>query len=229
MVVGPDGQFLSQRTHPQLACWNASWIGNHLYLEHELYGHHMVNAFTPTGNLYTIWDNQVLGADGGDECASFLAQDLGEGTRLVTFAPGASRPVDQRYGQPNDIVSFADGYPALLTTEESLASLNNQMVESLPMDRFRPNIVVSGANPWDEDGWKYLSIGEVEFENAKPCDRCSVTTVNQVTGEKTGDEPLRTLAKTRRLGNKVTFGINLIPRTLGTIKLGDLVHITQAG
>ena len=100
------------------------------------------------------------------------------------------------------------------------------------MKRFRPNIVVEGADPWAEDFWKAVRIGGVEIDVAKPCDRCIVTTLDQATGEKTGREPLKTLHKIRRsvhpdLPNVVLFGWNSAPRGAGEIAVGDAVEIIE--
>jgi len=123
-------------------------------------------------------------------------------------------------------VSFADGYASLITNQGSLDDLNTKLSAPIGMDRFRPNIVVSGAPAWDEDTWHEIRIGEVSVTAVKPCARCVVTTTDQLTGERS-HEPLATMSTFRKLGHGVIFGQNLIHRTLGTIRVGDAVTITR--
>ncbi|MFI9024673.1 MOSC domain-containing protein [Streptomyces sp. NPDC053560] len=141
--------------------------------------------------------------------------------------PAVRRPVRQDYGRPGDTVSFADAFPLLLTTVSSLDALNSLIAQGdhadegpLPMDRFRPNVVVEGTAPWAEDDWRRVRIGEVTFRAVKPSDRCVVTTTDQRTAER-GKEPLRTLARHRRIGDDLVFGQNLIPESRGTLRVGD--------
>ena len=133
-----------------------------------------------------------------------------------------------QYGRDGDTVSFADGYPLLLTGTASLDQLNQWLTaaghQPVPMNRFRPNVVVSGFEPWDEDRWRRIRIGEVPFRVAKPCGRCVVTTTDQVTGER-GSQPLAMLAARRRFGKNLVFGQNLIPDSPGRIRVGDPIGI----
>lgn len=154
---------------------------------------------------------------------------LGRGrVRLVHLDdPAVRRPVDPDFASPGDTVSLADGFPLLITTTASLASLNSLIAEGdraaegpLPMNRFRPNVVVAGTEAWAEDDWQRVRIGEVVFRVPKPCARCVVTTTDQGTGER-GKEPLRTLGKHRNFGTKLLFGQNLIPEGSGTLRVGD--------
>jgi uncharacterized protein YcbX len=137
------------------------------------------------------------------------------------------RPVDPVYGQPGDAVSFADGFPLLLISEASLADLNSRLAEPVDMRRFRPNLVVDGAVPYAEDGWRRFRVGEVEFEGVKNCSRCVFTTVDPDLGVKhPALEPLKTLGSyRRRAGGGVFFGQNVIPRGTGVIRVGDAVTL----
>ncbi len=117
-------------------------------------------------------------------------------------------------------VGYADGYPFLIASEESLNDLNSRMENSLPMDRFRPNIVVRGGLPFEEDSFGKFIIREILFDTVKPCARCPITTIDQLTG-KAGKEPLKTLAKFRFRDNAVHFGMNLVHSGIGTISIGD--------
>lgn len=167
------------------------------------------------------------------------------------------RSVNDIFNQNDDIVSFADGYPLMVIGEASLADLNGRIAGDnedgeeadrnvrvpLPMNRFRPNIVVSGSEAYAEDNWVRIKIGEAEFRATKPCARCVITTVDQKNGIFDGKEPLKTLAAYRlarqvipdryeSLGMNATavlFGQNLIPETPGaTIDVGDAVVLRSA-
>jgi uncharacterized protein len=165
----------------------------------------------------SVWNSDLLAALACDEASEWLGKIIGEPVRLVYLDDPTRRAPNQAYSQPGDRVSFADGYPLLLTTPESLAALNDWILEGphfaegpLPMTRFRPSVVVAGAPAWAEDGWHRLRIGEVTFRVAKGCDRCVFTTIDPVTAVK-GKEPLVTLARHRRWDGKIWFGVNLIP------------------
>ncbi|MFC8508765.1 MOSC domain-containing protein [Streptomyces sp. NPDC057411] len=157
---------------------------------------------------------------------------LSSEVRLVHMDdPARRRPVDPDYALPGETVSFADGYPLLVTTTASLDALNSLIAQGdhpdegpLPMNRFRPNLVIDGTAPWAEDGWRRLSVGEVTFRVARSCARCVVTTTDQDSAER-GKEPLRTLALHRRQGSQLIFGQNLVPERRGVVKVGDPVEI----
>jgi uncharacterized protein YcbX len=160
---------------------------------------------------------------------AWLSSVLGEPVCLVHQDPvGAPRPVDPEYALPGDTVNLADGFPLLLTAAASLEALNELVAQGsapregpLPMDRFRPNVVVEGTPAWAENGWRRLRIGDVVFRSPKPCARCVVTTTDQATGER-GREPLRALAGRRaQTSGKLVFGQNLVPEGPGTLHVGD--------
>jgi uncharacterized protein YcbX len=147
--------------------------------------------------------------------------------------PATRRPVNPDYALPGETVSFADGYPLLLVAASSLESLNSLIAQGphaaegpLPMNRFRPNVVVSGTDAWAEDDWSRLAIGDVTFRVARTCGRCVVTTTDQDTGVR-GKEPLHTLGRHRRFGNSLVFGQNLVPQSGGTIRVGDPVRVLE--
>ncbi|MCY1142787.1 MOSC domain-containing protein [Actinoplanes sp. Pm04-4] len=157
------------------------------------------------------------------------SQFLGRDVRLVWQADPAGRAIES-HARPGEPVSFADGFPLLLANEASLSALNDWLAEAgdepVPMTRFRPNLVVGGAEPWAEDDWLggRLRIGGLSFRAAKECSRCVVTTIDQETGEK-GRQPLRMLGKRRRFETGLLFAINLIPDELGYLRLGDTVEV----
>ncbi|PWU59414.1 MOSC domain-containing protein, partial [Micromonospora globispora] len=137
---------------------------------------------------------------------------------------------DERDHDTGDQVSFADEYPLLLTSRTSLDALNGWLAEAgeppVPMTRFRPNLVVDGAPAWAEDGWagRRLRVGSTVLRAAGPCDRCVVTTTDQETGVR-GKEPLRTLARHRTIGQKLLFGLHMVPDGPGEVRVGDPVAV----
>jgi uncharacterized protein YcbX len=164
-----------------------------------------------------VWKYALTAAPAAEAAHDWFSAVVGRSVRLMFLDDPTRRSVSPQFGRPDDVVSFADGYPLLLTTEESLAALNDLIAAGprpdegpLPMARFRPNVVVSGAPAWAEDGWSQVRIGSATFRAVKACDRCVFTTVDPDTGVK-GREPLITLARHRRWDGKIWFGMNLIP------------------
>ena len=138
------------------------------------------------------------------------------------------RLVNPLYAVGDSIVSFADGYPFHLLGESSLADLNERLASSVPMNRFRPNFVVHGSRAFDEDNWKKIRIGATSFHVVKPCGRCVITTIDQVKGEHTGQEPLRTLAQYRSEDHNILFGQYLIAEKEDDIlRVGDRVQVIE--
>jgi uncharacterized protein YcbX len=140
------------------------------------------------------------------------------------MADSVVRAADPEFAPPGTRVSFADGFPFLLTAEESLADLNHRLAQSLPMNRFRPNLVVAGGEAYAEDEWHQIEIGSLPMRVVKPCGRCVVTTTDQATAER-GKEPLRTLATYRNRGGEVMFGQNVLHERAGHLRLGDPVVV----
>ncbi len=226
MLVGDDGHFLSQREYPQLALVQTSVVGSKLRLDAKGCAGLEVNLEPEPGPSIraTVWKDDCPVLDEGREAASWFSDYLGAGARLVRLADDGARPLGTPSAQPGDRVSFADAYPFLLISEASLEGLNRRLSLPLPMDRFRPNIVVTGCGAHAEDRWRHARIGEVDFRVAKPCARCVITTTNQQTGE-LGNEPLRTLATYRLEDGKILFGQNLIHGGQGTVGVGDDVVV----
>ncbi|HEY9015982.1 MAG TPA: MOSC domain-containing protein, partial [Gemmatimonadales bacterium] len=142
---------------------------------------------------------------------------------LVHLPEQAKRLVDPVYAPPGATVSFADAFPFLVISKESLADLNGRLAQPLPMNRFRPNLVIAGAGyPYAEDRWKQMRIGEITFSLVKPCSRCVITTTDQSTAER-GKEPLRTLSRYRKVDGKAMFGQNAVHDRPGQLRVGDPV------
>jgi uncharacterized protein YcbX len=141
----------------------------------------------------------------------------------------SKRQVNPIYSvREDDCVSFADGYPFMLIGESSLNDLNSRLQHPFPMSRFRPNFTVEGSDPFAEDSWKRIRIGKTKFFVVKPCERCIIPTIDQETGIRVGDEPLKTLSEYRKAGGAVLFGQNLIAETVGEeISVGDDVEILE--
>ena len=134
--------------------------------------------------------------------------------------------VDENYAKRPQTVSFADGFPLLLTTQASLADFNSHLTGSIEMVRFRPNLVVEGSLPWEEDGWRRIRVGETEFDVVKPCSRCAIPTINPITAQKE-PEVFAMLKAYRTKGSEVYFGQNLLPQNMGIIKIGDQVEVLE--
>jgi uncharacterized protein YcbX len=192
--------------------------------------------------ITSIWDRPGESIAYDVDTNEWFSDVLGREVELRYMPDDAWRPVNPIFDAGGDVNSWADGSPALLANEASMADLNSRMETPLPINRFRPNIVVSGAEPWAEDRWKKVRIGEAIFRIVKPSDRCVLTTVDQVRGEFAGKEPLKTLATFRMSKdvhpdtyaaftlppNSVLFGENTVPDTPGaTIRVGDEVEVLE--
>jgi uncharacterized protein YcbX len=173
-----------------------------------------------------IWKSKGVHAiDQGEEAATWFSDWLGMPVRLVHFADGYLRRVSEPYAvNDDDHTGFSDGYPILLTSEEGLQDLNSRLESPIPMNRFRPNLVVRGCEPFAEDTWNRIRIGNVELAVVKPCARCEVTTINKETLERS-KEPLKTLGRYRKQKLGAIFGQNVIPVNEGRIQLGMTVEV----
>ncbi|MCT4353873.1 MOSC domain-containing protein [Streptomyces sp. Je 1-79] len=233
-VVDASGKVVTQRRHPRMAAAAAEALpGGGIRVSASGHPALSIEVPRPSSTIRVeVFDTPVDAVPAGPAADAWFSAFLETESRLVHMDdPARRRPIDPAHALPGETVSFADGYPLLATTTSSLDALNSLIAQGnhpgegpLPMNRFRPNVVVEGTAPWAEDGWTRLAIGEVMFRVAKPCGRCVVTTVDQFTGER-GKEPLRTLATHRRDGNKLIFGQNLVPEHPGTIRVGDEVKI----
>lgn len=183
-----------------------------------------------------IWNDVVYAAVCDDDTNEALSAALGETVKLVFMDDTAHRKTDAELVSVDNEVSFADGYPLLVTNEKSLAVLNDQILgsggEPVPMNRFRSNIVVDGMNAWEEDSWAVVECDGVIFDVDLPCARCIVTTQDQHSGEgATDNQPIRALTQIRKSGDArekgVLFGWNLIPRGTGTLTVGARFNVVE--
>ena len=227
MVTTPEGEFLTQREYPKLALVTPTLKNGTLELSAPDFDSVRINVQTTgTSQPVNIWKSKGVSAiDQGDEAANWFSGWLGVSVRLVHFADGFKRVVNEKYAiNADDHTGFADGYPILIISEESLADLNSRLESPIPMNRFRPNIVVKGCEPFAEDTWNQIQIGDVKLAVVKPCARCEVTTIDKVTLERS-KEPLKTLGKYRKHKLGAIFGQNVIPLNGGDLQLGMSVDI----
>ncbi|WP_156724620.1 MOSC domain-containing protein [Streptomyces apocyni] len=234
LLVDAQGRHVTQRPQPRLALVSAESLpGGALRLSAPGREPLTVSVPDPAHTVpVEVWRDKVEAVPADATAHAWISDYLGADIRLVHLDdPATRRPVDPDFARPGETVSFADGFPLLLTTLASLDALNSLIAQGtqshegpLPMNRFRPNVVVGGTAPWAEDDFRRVAIGPVTFRVAKPCGRCIVTTTDQASAER-GKEPLRTLARHRRFGNQLVFGQNLIPEGTGTLRVGDPVEI----
>ena len=227
MVVDDTGRFVSQREHPRLALVDVAWGpgADSLALAAPDQPPCTLPRVWNDGPFreVEIWRNRVPARvhPGG---SAWFSRVLGFPASAVYMPDEIERAVNPARSRPGDIVSFADAYPLLVISEASLHELNARLAAPISMRRFRPNLVVAGASPFAEDTWTQIRIGGVVLRWAKPCDRCTVTTVDPDTGTR-GKEPLATLASFRRRDGAVWFGSNFIPDRFGPLQVGDPVEI----
>lgn len=223
MIVDERGVFVTQRERPEMARLRATIDAGSLKLMGDDRRELTIPLDQPGPRVRVrVWDDEVEAIDCGAEAAGLVTTHIGDIARLVRFADDVKRAVDQTYAEPGDIVSFADGFPVLVATTASLEATLGTVGVRVDGRRFRPNIVIDGAAPFAEDDWSEIQIGEVRIALVKPCSRCTMVDVDPDQGRRKGGV-LAQLSRTRRVGNRVLFGQNGIPRSLGRIKVGDPV------
>lgn len=228
MLVESDGTFMTQREHPRMALIDVAIEGADLLVSAS--GMSPIRIDTSAGNdpmPCVVWNDTVELQHVNADADAWFSDFLEVSCSLMRMPQSTERIVDRTYSPDTRLVSLADGYPMLLIGTGSLEQLNEKLAEkgetAVPMERFRPNIVVSNTRPHEEDEWTSIRIGDVACSIVKPCARCAITTVDPRTGV-AGKEPLRTLSEYRKVGSKVMFGQNVMHEARGTIRLGDKVH-----
>ncbi len=228
MLVDEAGRLMSQRRYPRMALIGVRIEPDHLVVEAPEMPPLEVPLQPPDDEprLARVWSDLVEVVRVGDEADRWFGGFLGVRCRLVYLPDESIRPVDPAYAMAGDRVGLADGFPFLLTSGASLDDLNARLESPIPMNRFRPNLVVQGSEAFAEDGWRRVRIGSITLRVVKPCARCVITTVDQRTAT-TGKEPLRTLARFRRATEGVLFGQNLIHDDRGALRVGDPVRLLR--
>ena len=247
MLVSGSGKFITQRQFPQLAKVKVEiYRHNEQNINVTLKLEDNVDAFDFDSSLSNplieaeIWGDRILAVDQGDEVANWFHRYLklpeNKVCRLVRQSPEYVRSLARKNSIDTRPIGLADSSPVMLTATASLAELNQRMMEihfsqamTIEMNRFRPNIVVETIEPFIEDNWSSIQIGNVRFKIVKPCTRCIIANIDQKQGIKDRlKEPLNTLSTFRQLSEKgVMFGVNMIPQNEGTIETGDRLKVLQ--
>ena len=233
MVIDQTNRFLTQREYPLLALVQPTLSDERLALAAPGLPPLSVPLAEHQGipSEVVVWQDTCLAIDEGDTAANWFSDLLNARVRLVRMPDRYERLSSTEYTSQPGTLSFADGYPLLFISEGSLEDLNQRLVARgngpMPMDRFRPNVVLAGCGPYAEDTWQHVTIAGIRFDIVKPCARCAITTVDQSLGTIPDvHEPLATLATYRRGKNGgAMFGQNVLHRACGTLRVGDVVII----
>ncbi|WP_423907302.1 MOSC domain-containing protein [Candidatus Spongiihabitans sp.] len=238
MVVQADGTFMTQRSFPQMALIETEIVDDVLVLSTFGMEAHVVKPVGDNAERINteVWGDQISALEYHPITNEWLSQALDSPCKLVSFPADQIRQCDRKFANSGEHTKFADGFPLLLLSQESLDDLNQRLQAPVGMDRFRPNIVVKGCDAFAEDHWHTIRVNNNSSHNdssninlriVKPCARCSVPTVNQQTGVLAGPEPIHTLSSYRQRGGKVYFGMNSIPDGEGSVSIGDRVSIVN--
>lgn len=230
LIIDENNVFITQRVFGQMALIDVALesSGLKIFLRNNP-ENNVIVSYEPGSEekvSVTIWDDIVNAVTVSDEADAWLSAQLDKRVRLVMMPESTERKADPKYASNGENVSFADGFPFLVISQASLDELNSRLEEPISMVRFRPNFVIAETMPFEEDQWKRIRVGELDFEIVKPCGRCVLTTVDPATGEK-GAEPLKTLASYRRVNNKVLFGQNMVASNFGLVKEGDVLEVVE--
>jgi uncharacterized protein YcbX len=228
MLVNKNNQFLTQREFPAMALLKVNLTNNGLRVHHKKIAEEtLVIPFQPEINemaMVEIWEDKCEAQFVSNQADEWFSDMLAMHCRLVYMPDVSNRRVNDNYARNKDITSFSDGYPLLMIGQSSLDDLNSRLSEPLPMNRFRPNIVFTGGEPYEEDVMEHFTINGIDFFGVKLSSRCVITTIDQDEAIK-AKEPLRTLAAYRTKENNVYFGQNLLYRGEGEIHTGDIIEI----
>lgn len=230
MVVDGEGRFLTQRRLPRMALIQPV-LGDGV-LELRTTGVEDLSVPLEPGNGVRqgveIWEDEVTAERVSPRADAWLSRVLGVPVHLVRLDESGTQRAADPAGAPGAGVGFADQYPLLLLSRGSVDGLNRRLERPVGVDRFRPNVVVDGVLPHEEDRWRRIRVGEVPFSVVRPCRRCSVPGVDQATGVP-GKEPLRALAGYRRGEGTIWFGQNVVHHGSGRIAVGDRVEVLEDG
>ncbi|MCU0422998.1 MAG: MOSC domain-containing protein [Bacteroidia bacterium] len=221
MLVNEHGEFISQRQFSELALFTLHKTSAGFEVVYKQQGITIpYSLHEGERHEVKIWDDKVRCISAEPSINDWFSDQLKHKVRLMFMTDEAVRNVDTKYAHNFEQVSLADGYPILIISEASLHLLNQKLKYPIGMDRFRPNMVISNAAPHEEDELRLFEVNGVKLKGVKPCARCTVTTINQLTGVK-GKEPLATLSTYRNVNQKILFGMNVVVETTGKICVGD--------
>jgi uncharacterized protein YcbX len=227
LLVDENGMFITQRDIPQMALLKLSLTENGFRVLNATDGLSLTLPFESTSKEIVkikIWNDVCSAVQVSQDADNWFSNTLKTKCSLVYMPDNEKRIVEKKFFSKDHIVSFADAYPYLILGQRSLDDLNSRLETPLPINRFRPNFVFAGGNPYEEDGWKDFKIGSVEFKAVKPCARCMIITTNQDTAE-VGHEPLKTLASYRKIEGKVMFGMNVICTKTGIVSVNQKITV----
>ncbi|AWV97607.1 MOSC domain-containing protein [Arcticibacterium luteifluviistationis] len=227
VLVDEQNYHVTQREMPEMVHLKVALNDSSLKVSDSRNGESITFSTKNTegdNELVKVWDDEFYAAEVSKKVSLWFSETLKKQVRLMFQPDSSSRLIDERYAHDGEIVSNADGYPILIISEESLADLNARLTEPVEMLRFRPNIVLSGLEPFGEDSLGEIKIGDAEITGVKNCSRCIMVT-NKPDGSARDKEPLKTLAQYRRDGKKVLFGRNFLIAKEGMIKVGMDVKV----
>lgn len=230
MLVDEDGQFMSQRRLPRMALFKPRIEQENLIVS-AAGMQDMPLALQPVGGddiEVTIWRDRCIARTVSSQADEWFSEFLDTKCRLVYHPDDRRRQVDQRYAKPSDQTAFSDGFPFLIVSENSLATLNQKMSAAIGINRFRPNLVIADCDSYAEDSWRRIRINGIEFRLPKPCSRCAVPGIDPDTAI-SDKETLLTLSKLRKWENQVYFGQNALHDGLGELAVGNHVDILETG
>lgn len=230
MVVDQRGRFLTQRILPKMCLIATEIHDGELSLSTTTDGEQSDKIDVSKGGgaerEVTVWRDTVIAQDCGDDVADWLTEYLGKASRLVYLPQKHSRTAPKADAGFEKKLAFADAYPLLLTNQQSLDAFNAHLDKPIGMQRFRPNVVITGATAYAEDQWQRLRIDGLELQLTSPCARCVMPSINPATAEKQPDV-IDALNKTRRFGTETRFGQNVVYQRPGTLKVGATVEIIE--
>ena len=231
MLVDEQGTMITQRQKSRLCLIQPTLTDNGITVQAVGFPDLMINMpVNESLQQVTVWNDDCQAYDAGDEAASWFSEFLSVNCRLVYFPDTEFRQVDLNYAKKGERIAFSDGFPLLLISESSLDDLNQRLIlEQQPpitMNRFRPNLVVSGCDAFAEDDWKKMRIGDITFRIVKPCSRCVIPNIDIDTGKRS-NEPAKTLSTYRRRDNALYFGQNVIAENKGELTIGMPVEIIE--
>jgi uncharacterized protein YcbX len=227
LLVDENNIFITQRDFSQLALLKLSINENGFEVLNTTDNSHIVIPFESDSKenvSVMIWDDVCNALLVSRDTDDWFSNAINKKCSLVFMPDDEKRIVEKKYINEEHIVSFADAYPYLIIGQSSLDDLNTKLESSIPMNRFRPNLVFTGGKPYEEDNWRDFSLGNVKFKVVKPCARCVITTTDQTTAQRTV-EPLKTLSEYRSINNKVMFGMNLVCNKSGVISVKQKIEL----